>query len=214
MLNIQKFEVNPIRENCYVVSDETKEAVIIDCGAYYEEERQAIVDYITENDLKPKHLLATHGHLDHNFGNNTIFDNYSLKPEVSDGDEEYMLGLKQQASDMFGMDIDYDFPAIDHYFEDGETIKFGSHEFSIIKTPGHTNGSVAFYCKEEKVMFTGDTLFKGSIGRTDFKGGSSFMIMLSLRELAQLPDDTIVLPGHGEQTSIGYELASNPYMDR
>ena len=202
-----------IKENCYVVSDSSKECVIIDCGAYYEEERRAIVDYILNDNLKPVHLLVTHGHLDHNFGNNTVFDEFGLKPEAGYGDRELIENLKGQAKDTFGVEVDYDFPAVGHYFDDEEVISFGNHQFSIIPTPGHTPGGVTFYCKEEKVAFTGDTLFKGSIGRTDL-GGSMFMIINSLRELAQLPDDTTILPGHGDSTTIGDELAHNPYMDR
>ncbi len=202
-----------IKENCYVVSDSSKECVIIDCGAYYEEERRAIVDYILNDNLKPVHLLVTHGHLDHNFGNNTVFDEFGLKPEAGYGDRELIENLKGQAKDTFGVEVDYDFPPVGHYFDDEEVISFGNHQFSIIPTPGHTPGGVTFYCKEEKVAFTGDTLFKGSIGRTDL-GGSMFMIINSLRELAQLPDDTTILPGHGDSTTIGDELAHNPYMDR
>lgn len=213
MLNIQRFVCNMIKENCYVVSDSSKECVIIDCGAYYEEERRAIVDYILNDNLKPVHLLVTHGHLDHNFGNNTVFDEFGLKPEVGYGDRELIENLKGQAKDTFGVEVDYDFPPVGHYFDDEEVISFGNHQFSIIPTPGHTPGGVTFYCKEEKVAFTGDTLFKGSIGRTDL-GGSMFMIINSLRELAQLPDDTTILPGHGDSTTIGDELAHNPYMDR
>lgn len=202
-----------IKENCYVVSDSSKECVIIDCGAYYEEERRAIVDYILNDNLKPVHLLVTHGHLDHNFGNNTVFDEFGLKPEAGYGDRELIENLKGQAKDTFGVEVDYDFPPVGHYFDDEEVVSFGNHQFSIIPTPGHTPGGVTFYCKEEKVAFTGDTLFKGSIGRTDL-GGSMFMIINSLRELAQLPDDTTILPGHGDSTTIGDELAHNPYMDR
>ena len=202
-----------IKENCYVVSDSSKECVIIDCGAYYEEERRAIVDYILNDNLKPVHLLVTHGHLDHNFGNNTVFDEFGLKPEAGYGDRELIENLKGQAKDTFGVEVDYDFPPVGHYFDDEEVISFGNHQFSIIPTPGHTPGGVTFYCKEEKVAFTGDTLFKGSIGSTDL-GGSMVMIINSLRELAQLPDDTTILPGHGDSTTIGDELAHNPYMDR
>ena len=160
------------------------------------------------------HLLVTHGHLDHNFGNNTIQEAFGLKPEVSAADENLMKNLKQQAQTFYQMELDYDFPPIDHFFEDDEWIHFGSHQFEIIPTPGHSRGSVTFYCAEEKVAFTGDTLFHNSIGRTDFKGGSMFQIINSLRLLAQLPDNTTVLPGHGNQTTIGEELAHNPYMDR
>lgn len=203
-----------LQENCYVVSDETKECVIIDCGAFYPEERTAVVNYIKDNQLKPVHLLCTHGHLDHNFGNNTIYEAFGLKPEVSASDESLMKHFKEQAATFYQMELDYDFPPIGHFFDDEEIIHFGSHEFEIILTPGHTKCSVTFYCKDEKVAFTGDTLFRGSIGRTDFKGGSMFQIINSLRFLAQLPDDVKVLPGHGETTSIGEELAHNPYMDR
>lgn len=203
-----------IRENCYVVSDSSSECVIIDCGAYYEEERKAITDYIRNNKLQPKHLIVTHGHLDHNFGNNTIFSEFGLKPEVSADDASLMSDLKKQAEEMFGMTVDYDFPPVDHFFEIDEEITFGSHKIKTIPTPGHTPGGMTFYCEEEGVAFTGDTLFRESIGRTDFEGGSAFMIINSLRELAQLPDETVVLPGHGDKTTIGYELAHNPYMDR
>lgn len=202
-----------LQENCYVVSDDTRECVIIDCGAFYPEERKAVVDYIKGHQLKPVHLLATHGHLDHNFGNNTIYEAFGLKPEVAAEDESLMQSLKQQG-EMWQVNIDYDFPAIGRFFEDNDVIQFGSHTLEVIKTPGHSKGSVTFYCKEENVAFTGDTLFKGSIGRTDFPGGSMFQIINSLRFIAQLPDVTKVLPGHGEMTSVGEELAHNPYMDR
>ncbi|MCI1685506.1 MAG: MBL fold metallo-hydrolase [Prevotella sp.] len=214
MMNIQKFECNMIQENCYIVSDETGECIIIDCGAYYEEERQAVVNYIKDHKLVPRHLIVTHGHLDHNFGNNTIFQTFGLKLEVAEGDAHLMETLKTQAAKYYQVKLDYDFPAVDHYFKQDEKIRFGSHEFSIIETPGHSKGSVTFYCEAEHVAFTGDTLFKHSIGRTDFPGGSMFLMIQSLRKLAQLPDNTIVLPGHGDQTSIGEEVSHNPYMDR
>ena len=214
MLYIERFQCNMLQENCYVVNDDTQECVIIDCGAFYPEERKAIVDYIKGHQLTPKHLLVTHGHLDHNFGNDTIYAEFNLKPEVAAEDENLMKHLKQQAENFYQLTLDNDFPPIGHFFEDDEIIKFGNHEFEIIHTPGHSRGSVTFFCKDEKVAFTGDTLFHGSIGRTDFSGGSMFQIINSLRFLAQLPDDTKVLPGHGDYTSIGEELAHNPYMDR
>lgn len=214
MLHIERFQCNMLQENCYVVSDNSQECVIIDCGAFYPEERKAIVDYIKEHHLTPKHLLVTHGHLDHNFGNDTIYAEFGLKPEVAAEDENLMKHLKQQAESFYQLTLDNEFPPIDHFFEDDEIIKFGNHELEIIHTPGHSRGSVTFFCKDEKVAFTGDTLFHNSIGRTDFSGGSMFQIINSLRFLAQLPDDTQVLPGHGDYTSIGEELAHNPYMDR
>ena len=214
MLKIQTFEVNPLHENCYVVSDDTKECVIIDCGAFTESEQEAIITYINKNGLKPVHNLGTHGHLDHHFGDAAILSAFNLLPEVSDGDEVLMLHSKEATLQMLGMDLNIDLPAGELRLTENNTISFGSHTLRIIRTPGHSRGSVSFYCAEENVLFTGDTLFKGSIGRTDFPGGSMFQIISSLRELAQLPDTTIVYPGHGPQTSIGFELAHNPYMDR
>ena len=203
-----------LQENCYVVSDETRQCVIIDCGAYYEAERKALVAYINDEHLQPVHLLVTHGHLDHNFGNNTVYETFGLQPEVSEADLKMMENLASQAKMFYQLDLNYNFPAVGRTFQPNEVISFGNHQLSVIETPGHSRGSVTFYCKEENVAFTGDTLFKTSIGRTDFPGGSMFQIINSLRLLAQLPDNTIVYPGHGEPTSIGWELAHNPYMDR
>lgn len=214
MLRIQTFEVNPLHENCYVINDETKECVIIDCGALTEAEQNAVITYIREEGLKPVHNLGTHGHLDHHFGDAAILSAFNLQPEVAEGDKVLMQHPREAALQMLGMDLNIDLPAGNLKLTENEDVKFGSHTFKIIRTPGHSPGSVSFYCAEENVLFTGDTLFKGSIGRTDFPGGSMFQIISSLRELAQLPDKTIVYPGHGPQTSIGFELAHNPYMDR
>ena len=214
MLRIQTFEVNPLHENCYVINDETKECVIIDCGALTETEQNAVITYIREEGLKPVHNLGTHGHLDHHFGDAAILSAFNLQPEVAEGDKVLMQHPREAALQMLGMDLNIDLPTGNLKLTENEEVKFGSHTFKIIRTPGHSPGSVSFYCAEENVLFTGDTLFKGSIGRTDFPGGSMFQIISSLRELAQLPDKTIVYPGHGPQTSIGFELAHNPYMDR
>ena len=160
-----------------MVSDDTRECVIIDCGAYYEEEFQAIQNYIETQQLKPVHLLATHGHFDHNFGNNFIFETYGLKVEIS-ADDAYLIN---------------DLP--------------GQFE-SMIGFPLHT-----FYNKEEGIAFTGDTLFRMSIGRTDFDRGSYEEMMDSLlKVITKLPADTVVYSGHGPKTTIAEELQYNPYL--
>lgn len=203
-----------LAENCYVVSDETNQCTIIDCGAYYEQDRNAIGRYIADNTLTPCHLLVTHGHLDHNFGNPFVYERYQLRPEVSQRDERLMQTLAKQAQSFYNITIEDNFPTVGHFLEDDEVIAVGNHQFKVIPTPGHSRGSVTFYCEVENVAFTGDTLFHNSIGRTDLGGGSMFQIIQSLRQLAQLPDITKVLPGHGQPTTIGEELAHNPYMDR
>ncbi len=213
MMNIQRFVCNMFGENCYVVNDETKECVIIDCGAFYEEERKAIIDYIDGNRLVPKHLLVTHAHIDHNFGNDIIYQKYGLKPEVSGDDEILMNKLKEQAYQFCQIDYKNTIPPVERYLRPTDIITFGSHQLTIIPTPGHTPGSVFFYCQEEKVAFSGDTLFRFSIGRTDFEMGSFEDMNNSLHEkVSQIPWDTVVLCGHGEQTTIREEMLSNPYL--
>ena len=214
MLNIQRFVCNMLQENCYVVSDETRQCVIIDCGAFYAEEKAAIKQYISQNNLTPVHLLATHGHLDHNFGNKFIDDEYGLKVEIHKDDEAYITHYEQQAEKFFPLDICDQLPPIGRLLSDKDTIEFGSHRFTVVETPGHSRGCIFFYCKEEGVCFSGDTLFQGSIGRTDLEGGSMFMLIQSLRTICQWPDDVVVLPGHGPQTTIGQEVATNPFIDR
>ena len=185
-----------------MVSDDTRECVIIDCGAYYEEEFQAIQNYIETQQLKPVHLLATHGHFDHNFGNNFIFETYGLKVEISADDAYLINDLPGQFESMIGFPLHRQYPEVGHYFEAGETITFGHHSFEI-----------TFYNKEEGIAFTGDTLFRMSIGRTDFDRGSYEEMMDSLlKVITKLPADTVVYSGHGPKTTIAEELQYNPYL--
>jgi glyoxylase-like metal-dependent hydrolase (beta-lactamase superfamily II) len=213
MFDIKRIMCNPLQENCYVVSDESKECVIIDCGAFYNEEYAAIDSHIRDNSLKPIHLLATHGHLDHNFGNAHIFQQYGLKVEICANDQQLVEHLPEQASELFGIEIDHQQPPVGRLLANGDTITFGSHVLQVVCTPGHTHGSCLFYCAEEHTAFTGDTLFRMSIGRTDFAEGSWKEMEHSLREVvAKLPKETIVLSGHGPQSTIADELLYNPYL--
>ena len=196
-----------------MVSDESRECVIIDCGAMYDEELAALDHYIADNQLKPLHLLATHGHLDHNFGNAHMFRKYGLKVEICAEDQELVERLPEQARDIFGIEIPADQPSAGRLLGNGDVITFGSHQLQVSQTPGHTHGSCLFYCAEEHTAFTGDTLFRMSIGRTDFAEGSWAEMEKSLRDVvAKLPKETIVLSGHGPQSTIADELRYNPYL--
>lgn len=213
MLNIKTFVCNPFQENTYIVSDETNNAVVIDCGAFFNEERNELVDYIKDNNLTVTHLLATHAHIDHNFGNNTIADYYGIKPMVHNADASLMDRLGEQAEAFCNYTLNYKMPETENYLNDGDMIKFGNHVIRVIHTPGHSPGSVVFYIDTEKTAFTGDTLFMMSIGRTDLEGGSYADMIESLdRLITILPDDTVVLPGHGPQTSIKAEKNQNPFL--
>lgn len=213
MLNIKTIQCNALAENCYIVSDETNQCVIIDCGAHSTFEQAAIKDYITTSGLTPVMHLLTHGHFDHAMGSKFVNDTWGLLPTLCERDAEQYKNAKQMAAAM-GLIID-DLPIIGKCLNDGDDVTFGNGKtFHVIGTPGHTKGSVVYHCADEHVAFTGDTLFHLGIGRTDFPGGSSFMIIQSLRQLTQLPDETQILPGHGDTTTMGYELAHNPYLDR
>lgn len=213
MLTIKTFPFNLLQENTYVVSDETRDCVIIDCGAYYDDERKVITDYISSQGLKPCRLLATHGHWDHNLGIDTIYQTYGLQVEAAKEDEFIITDIPRNFQSIIGAPLRREYPPVGRFFAPNEVIRFGNHSLQVLKTPGHSPGSVVFYCAEEHTAFTGDTLFRMSVGRTDFEGGSYEDLMNSLANvLAKLPDETTILPGHGPQSTIGYEKKYNPYM--
>lgn len=213
MITVKKFVCNPLQENTYVVSDDSRECVVIDCGAFFDDERKAIVSYINTQQLKPVRLLCTHGHFDHIFGCDTIFDAYGLQPEVHSDDAYLTDDVNAQVKQMLGADLQLQMPAIGHYLADGEVIAFGHHQLKVLHTPGHTPGGVVFYCEQERTAFSGDTLFRMSIGRTDFEKGSYEQIIDSLHNvIAKLPADTTVYTGHGPLTVVGEEVAMSPYF--
>lgn len=213
MLTVKCFTCNMLSENCYVVSNESRECVVIDCGAYYPEEGQAIVGYIRQQQLTPRHLLCTHGHFDHCMGNGYIFRAFGLKPRAHQDDSFLMEKMEQQTSDILGIPIHLDVPPVGSYLTDSDTITFGSHTWQILHTPGHTPGGIVFYDADEHIAFSGDTLFRMSIGRTDFERGSYADMMTSLHMLAtQLPADTKIYAGHGPETTMADEIRYNPYL--
>ena len=213
MIQIKRFTCNMLAENCYVVSDDTKECVIIDCGAFYEEESTAITNYIKSAGLKPHHLLCTHGHFDHCIGNIFIYKEFGLKPEVHHEDEFLITKMQDQARDILGINIPMEVPPVGKYLSNIDVITFGNHIFTILHTPGHTPGSVVFFCEQEHIAFSGDTLFRMSIGRTDFERGSFKEMISSLHNvLAKLPTDTKVYSCHGPATTIADEVMYNPYF--
>ena len=214
MIQIKCFQFNPVQANCYVVNDDSQEAVIIDCGAFFKTECQNIVNYIENQHLKPVHLLCTHGHFDHVFGNDCIYETYGLKPEIHGDDASMIADVVQQCADLnINLHYDRQAPPVGTLLKDGDLITFGEHQLQVIATPGHTRGGVCYYCEKERTIFTGDTLFRMSIGRTDLPGGSHSQLMESLsKKIASLPHDTIVYPGHGPGTYLSDEWRMNPYI--
>lgn len=198
--------------NCYVLWDETKEAAVIDPGCFYEEEKQKLKQFIESNELTVKHLLNTHLHLDHIFGNAFMLREFGIKAEANQKDE-FWIDKAPNQSRMFGFQLPEPLPPLGKYLNEGDIITFGNTELETIHVPGHSPGSLVFYNKKENCMFSGDVLFRGSIGRADLTGGNfDDLIKHIINKLFTKPDETTVYPGHGPSTTIGAEKTDNPFF--
>lgn len=207
--------MNPCQAMCYVVSDETGEAVVIDPCAYKERERDRIVEYIETEGLKPVRSLLTHGHFDHLLAADLIHERYGLRPEVHRLDAPVIAATPERAREILGASgFTREIPMPTHWLSDGDIIGFGNHKLEVIHTPGHSPGSVFFCCKAEAVAFSGDTLFRNSIGNISLPYSSPDDMARSLRYInATLPDETTIYSGHTGKTTLGREKTRNTYMN-
>ena len=195
------------------MSDDSKECVIIDPCAYYDRERANILNYIHNEHLRPVRCLLTHAHFDHLLALDLIFDNFGLLPEIHQDDEPLMHRVRGRINEVFGeKNYTREIPMPQHWLHNDDIVSFGSHHLSVIHTPGHSPGSVVYYCEEEHLAFTGDTLFCGNIGRTDLFCGDAISYKKSLLKLMELPDETTIQSGHTKKTTIGRERLKNPYI--
>ena len=210
-MNIARFQFNPIAENTYVVWDDTGEAAVIDAGNSTPAEDARLDEFIAERGLRPVVAINTHGHFDHALGVPHLKKTYDIPFAAHSGDG-FLLENAGPSGRIFGVKVG-ELPAIDLDLDGRETIGFGNTTLVIIPTPGHTPGHVCLFEPESRVVFTGDTLFADSIGRTDLPGGDYSWIMRSIIDgLLPLGGDVRVYPGHGPDTTIGHEAASNPFI--
>lgn len=211
-MKIARLIFNPIQENTYVIWDNTLEAAIIDAGNMGERENEKLAKFIEENKLKPVLALNTHGHFDHLLGVDFLRERYGVRFALSSKDD-FLLKNASVSAELFGVKAG-DLPAtIDTDLDGMESIWFGGTELKIIPTPGHTPGHVSFYEPQSKVLFTGDTLFRESIGRTDLPGGDYSWIMRSIIDnILPLGDDVKIYPGHGDVSDLGHESMYNPFV--
>lgn len=210
MLQIQVFAFNPLQENTYVLYDETRECVIIDPGCYDVAEKYELTSFIEDAQLTVKMLLNTHGHVDHVLGNAFVKEKYKVKLYIHEKDEATLKSVKVYAPH-YGF-YQYDEAAVDGYLKEEEWISFGNQRLKVLFTPGHAPGHIVFYHEEQKVVIGGDVLFYNSIGRTDLPGGDFNTLINSIHtKLFTLPDDVTVYPGHGPETTIGFEKRTNPF---
>ncbi|MDY0133323.1 MAG: MBL fold metallo-hydrolase [Desulforegulaceae bacterium] len=200
--------VGPIMANCFVIGcKKTREAVVIDPG----DEDERILMALADEKLTLKYIINTHGHFDHVAANKAMKDATGAKILIHEEDAPMLSQLSTMAVS-FGLSAENS-PPPDRFIEDGDLIEFGELTIKVIHTPGHSKGGVSLYCEKEKVLFPGDTLFAGSIGRTDLPGGSYGDLIKNVRtKLFPLGDDVKVFPGHGPETTIGAERKLNPFF--
>lgn len=211
-MKIKRFEFNMLPVNTYVLWDETNEAALIDAGCFTANEQQTLKRFIDSNGLQPKVLLNTHLHFDHLFGNAFVYRTWGIRPQANAADE-FLLEQAPAQCRMFGFEINEPTVALGGYLKQGDVVEFGHTKLHAIAIPGHSPGGMAFYNAEDGCLFSGDSLFQGSIGRTDLAGGSFDELREAIRSrLFTLPPETVVYPGHDESTTIGKEMKDNPYF--
>jgi len=211
MFKIKFFTFNPIGENTYILYNESKQCIIIDPGCYFEEENEQLKGFITQNELNPTQLLNTHCHLDHVFGNKMISETYHLTLQMHEK-EKPVLAYAPTSGLMYNMPFD-NYVGEFILLKEGDTVLLGQDELKVIEVPGHSPGSICFYCAKQNFLIGGDVLFQGSIGRTDLPLGDHETLLFHIKnKLLVLPEETVVHSGHGLPTTIGAEKANNPYL--
>lgn len=207
-MQLMRIVVGPLQVNCYIVYDEkTKEAIVIDPG----DDGPKILFAIKDKGLKVKYIVNTHAHFDHVGANKEIKDVTGAELLIHQEDDK-LLGNTAGQARMFGMTAPSS-PNADRYVKHGDILTAGGVNLKVLHTPGHSSGGISLSC--EGMVFTGDALFAGSIGRTDLFGGDLTTLITAIREhLMTLPDDTIVLSGHGPDSTIGEERAENPFLNK
>lgn len=201
---IMKLVVGELQENCFILFDENKDAFVVDPGGSSEN----IIEAIDKNELNIKYILLTHGHFDHVGAVAALVKKYKAPVYMSKDDRAFLESPKEVRASAFGMQIEA--ADVDVFVKEGDEIPFSEGTIKVIETPGHTLGSVCYLF--ENYLFAGDTLFNGSIGRTDFPESNHSLMIESLKKLKKLDDEIYVLSGHGPESQISYEKMTNPYL--
>jgi len=211
MSYLEKFVFNAFQVNTYLVWDDSGECIIIDPAFQDESERERLTGFMTEKSLSPVRIINTHCHVDHLLGIPGMKQVYNI-PFHCHRQETSLLEKAHIMGKAFGIDA-APFPAPDWFLEHGEIIDLGNSRLKALAVPGHSPGSLAFYDEKTEFVITGDALFAGGIGRTDLPGGNYDQLIQSIStQLFELPEDTVIWPGHGPSSTIGEEVRSNPFF--
>lgn len=212
-MELKRFEFNLFGENTYLIWDDaTRDSAVVDPGMMNPEEYDEIVRFIVSENLIPKYILLTHAHVDHTLGVDFLTKKYDI-PVIGHKADAALGAMRPQQAKMFHLPVDPEPLEIDRFVSDGADLKLGTELIKVIATPGHSLGGVCYYVPASHFILTGDTLFQGSVGRTDLPGGNQRRLIQSVRtKLLTLPSDTVVYPGHGPSTTIGREAAANPFL--
>ena len=213
MLQLKSFTFNPFMENTYVLYDDSLEAVVFDPGCYEKHEQNELVGFIEEENLKVKYVINTHCHIDHVLGNAFIKNRFKVPLYIHEKEHAVLNSVSAYAPNYgFG---GYEASQPDFYISEVDKIQFGNTELEILYVPGHSPGHVVFYHQDTGICIAGDTLFQGSIGRTDLPGGDHQTLLNAIKKnLFSLPEETKVYPGHGPVTTIGFEKEHNPFVGK
>ncbi|WP_297335134.1 MBL fold metallo-hydrolase [Algoriphagus sp.] len=213
MLKIKLFTFNPFQENTYLIYDQHGAAAIIDPGCYETDEQEELRSFILEQNLSPQLLLNTHCHIDHVLGNAWVKHTFDIPLLIHDKDIAVLNSVKVYAPN-YGFHR-YEPTEPDGYLSTDQDIKIGDQTLQVRYVPGHAPGHVVFYHQESGICLAGDTLFRQSIGRTDLPGGNHDLLLEKIKsELFSLPDETVIYPGHGPETTIGFEKIHNPFVGK
>jgi glyoxylase-like metal-dependent hydrolase (beta-lactamase superfamily II) len=211
MLHIKFFTFNPFQENTYLLYDEEGIATLIDPGCYTEEEKQELEAFIIKEKLQVTQLLNTHCHIDHVLGNAWAIDRFQVTLQIHALEVPVLKSVEVYAPN-YGF-RDYIPSTASSFLVEGQEIQVGKEKLRCIFVPGHAPGHLVFYHEASKRCIAGDALFKGSIGRTDLPGGNHALLLEKIKsQLFVLPEETVIFPGHGPETSIGYEKKNNPFV--
>jgi hydroxyacylglutathione hydrolase len=211
MLAVKVFIFSPLQENTYLLYNEQLECIIVDPGCYSETEKNELSSFIENKGLTPKLLLNTHCHLDHVFGNKWVAETYGLILHIHEK-EKPLLDYAPISGLMWNLPFD-NYKGNCIYLREGDTVKLGSDELKVFFTPGHSPGSIVFYCESQGFLLGGDVLFKMSIGRTDLPAGDYQTLINSIQsKIMVLPDNVKIYSGHGDPTTVGFEKKHNPFL--